>query len=204
MTPTRPLASLFCVLVLVTAAFGQKTPAQPKPAPADKASAYYNYSLGHLYAEMAAAYGNRGEYFSKAVDSYRAALKADPSATFISEELSDLYIQAGKLREAVLDAEDQLKQNPNDLNARRLLARIYTRLIGDSQTNQIDAGMVKKAIEQYQKITESDPKDVESWIMQGRLQKALMNSTEAMAAYKKALELQPNYPEAAKALAALK
>ncbi len=113
-----------------------------------------------MYSELAAAYGNRGEYFSKAAEAYRAALKADPSATFIAEELSDLYIQSGRLREAVLDAEDALKQNPNDLNSRRLLARIYTHLIGDSQTNQIDSDMVKKAIEQYQKITEADPKDV--------------------------------------------
>jgi tetratricopeptide (TPR) repeat protein len=184
------------------AAFAQQAPAPAPPtAEADKAAAYYNYSLGHLYAELAAAYGNRGEYFSKAADAYRAALKADPSATFIAEELSDLYIQSGRLREAVLDAEDALKQNPNDLNSRRLLARIYTHLIGDSQTNQIDADMVKKAIEQYQKITEADPKDVESWIMQGRLQKALMNSTEAMAAYKKALELDAANEDAMTGLA---
>ncbi|HEX5226429.1 MAG TPA: tetratricopeptide repeat protein [Bryobacteraceae bacterium] len=165
----------------------------------DKASAYYEYSLGHLYAEMAAAYGNRGEYFSKAAEAYRAALKADPSATFIAEELSDLYIQSGRLREAVLDAQDALKQNPNDLNARRLLARIYTHLIGDQ--NQTDTDMVKKAVEQYQKITEVDPKDIDSWIMLGRLQKALMNSTEAMAAYKKALELDASNEDAMTGLA---
>ena len=101
----------------------------------------------------------------------------------------------------MLDAEDALKQNPNDLNSRRLLARIYTHLIGDSQTNQIDPDMVKKAIEQYQKITEADPKDVESWIMLGRLQKAIMNSTEAMAAYKKALELDASNEDAMTGLA---
>ncbi len=101
----------------------------------------------------------------------------------------------------MLDAEDALKQNPNDLNSRRLLARIYTHLIGDSQTNQIDADMVKKAIEQYQKITEADPKDIDSWIMLGRLQKALMNSTEAMAAYKKALELDADNEDAMTGLA---
>ena len=38
----------------------------------------------------------------------------------------------GRLRDAVTDAEDLLKQNPNDLNARRLLARIYARLFGES------------------------------------------------------------------------
>ena len=208
MTPTPRLVSLPCLLMLASVAFTQQAAlAQPTPPPAppsgqaDKAAAYYNYSLGHLYSELAAAYGNRGEYFSKAADAYRAALKADPSATFIAEELSDLYIQSGRLREAVLDAEDALKQNPNDLNSRRLLARIYTHLIGDSQTNQIDADMVKKAIEQYQKITEADPKDVESWIMLGRLQKAVMNSTEAMAAYKKALALDAGNEDAMTGLA---
>jgi len=125
MIPTRRLVSLPCLLLVTSLAFAQQAPAPAPPsAQADKAAAYYNYSLGHLYAELAAAYGNRGEYFSKAADAYRTALKADPSATFIAEELSDLYIQSGRLREAVLDAEDALKQNPNDLNSRRLLARI--------------------------------------------------------------------------------
>src|SRR5579863_914887 len=202
MIPMRRLSIFPCLLIVPSAAFAQQHSATTPPAgQPDKAAAYYNYSLGHLYSELAAAYGNRGEYFSKAADAYRAALKADPNATFISEELSDLYIQSGRLREAVLDAEDALKQNPNDLNSRRLLARIYTHLIGDSQTNQIDADMVKKAIEQYQKITEADPKDVESWIMLGRLQKALMNSTEAMAAYKKALELDADNEDAMTGLA---
>jgi len=201
MIPTRRLARLPILLLAASAAFAQ-APAAPQPAAqGDKAAAYYNYSLGHLYSELAAAYGNRGEYFNKAAESYRAALKADPGATFIAEELSDLYIQSGRLREAVLDAEEALKQNPNDLNSRRLLARIYTHLIGDSQNNQIDRDMVKKAIEQYQKIAETDPKDVDSWIMLGRLHKALQNSTEAMAAYKKALELDAGNEDAMTGLA---
>ena len=107
----------------------QQAGKQSQEAPnIDKAAAYYHYSLGHLYAELAASYNNRGDYFNKAIENYRAALKADPTATFLSEELSDLYIQSGRLREAVTDAEDILKQNPNDLNARRILARIYSRL----------------------------------------------------------------------------
>jgi tetratricopeptide (TPR) repeat protein len=184
------ITSLPCLLLAASCAFAQNQTAPAAPA-ADKGAAYYNYALGHLYSELAAAYGNRGDYFNKAVESYRAALKADPNATFIAEELSDLYIQSGRLREAVLEAEDQLKQNPNDLNARRLLARIYTRLIGD-QSNTTDQSMVKKAIEQFEKITEGDPKDIESWLMLGRLNKIAGNSTEALKDYKKAMELDPD------------
>src|SRR5512139_1731414 len=71
------------------------------PKAADKASAYYHFTIGHLYAELAGAYGNRGDYLARAIENYRAAMKADPDASFLAEELSDLYIQSGRLREAV-------------------------------------------------------------------------------------------------------
>ena len=188
------------------AAFGQT--AQNKRAPRDESAfkqdrgtAYYHYALGHLYSELAATYNNRSDYFNKAIENYRAAMKADPSATFLSEELSDLYIQSGRLREAVSDAEDILKQNPNDTNARRILARIYARLINDSQQNRIDESYLKKAIEQYQKITEREPKDSESWLMLGRLYKISQNSVESEKAYKKAIEIDPNNEDALTGLA---
>ena len=102
---------------------------------ANKASAYYHYSLGHMYAELAAQYNNRSDYFNRAIENYRLAIKEDPSASFLTEELSDLYIQSGRLHEAETEAEEILAHNPNDLPARRILARIYARLIGDSQQN---------------------------------------------------------------------
>lgn len=185
--------------------------AQPQPsgkrakeeAPrADRAAAYYHYALGHMYAELAASYNNRSDYFNKAIENYRLAMKEDSGATFLSEELSDLYIQSGRLREAVADAEDILKQNSNDLNARRILARIYARLIGgDNQQNRLDEGYLRKAIEQYQKITEKDPADTESWLMLGRLNKLSQNSPEAEKAYKKALENDPDNEDALTGLA---
>lgn len=201
MVRSKFLVGLPCLVLTVSSAFAQNPAASEQSEKTDKAAAYYNYSIGHMYAELAQSYGNRGDLFSKAVDSYKAAMKADPSATFIAEELSDLYIQSGKLREAVTEAEDSLKQNPENLNARRILARIYTRMIGDSQQNKIDEGMVKKAIEQFQKITEKDPSDADSWLMLGRLQKISQNSLEAEKAYKKALELDPNNEEAMTGLA---
>ena len=45
----------------------------------DRASSYYHYALAHLYAEMAATTQSRNrEYETKAVENYRAAVKADP------------------------------------------------------------------------------------------------------------------------------
>jgi len=180
----------------------QKAASSPAADSGDgKAAAYYHYSLGHLYAEMAGAFGNRGEYFTKAAENFRLAMKEDPGATFIAEELSDLYIQSGRLRDAVMEAEDLLKQNPNDVNDRRILARIYSRLIGEPQQSRIDETMLKKAIEQYQKITELDPKDIDSWILLGRLQNLAQNTPDSQKAFKAALVIDPDNDEAMTGLA---
>jgi tetratricopeptide (TPR) repeat protein len=133
-----------------------------KQGPSAKASAYYHYSLGHMYEEMAEALGNKAEYLNKAIDNYRLAMQEDPSASFLVEDIAELYRASGRIREAVLEAEQAIKTNPNDLNARRVLARIYTQQIGDSSASRIDEGMVKRAIEQYKfiadkKALEADP-----------------------------------------------
>jgi tetratricopeptide (TPR) repeat protein len=185
----------------IGAAVFAQAPPKPEAPKADKAVAYYHYAMGHLYAELASNYGSRSEYVNKAIDHYRQAIKADPTATFPAEELSELYIQAGRLREAVIDAEEALRQNPDDLNARRLLGRIYTRSIGDPQQNKINEEMLKKAIEQYQAITTKAPTDVTALVLLGRLQKVAQNSVEAEKAYKKALEVDPTNEDALAGLA---
>lgn len=168
--------------------------------PGDRSAAYYHYALGHLYAEQA---GNKGDYLNKAIESLRLALKADPEASFIAEELSDLYVQSGRLREAVQDGEEAIRTNPNDINARRILGRIYTRMIGDSQQGKINEDMLRKSIEQYTKIVEAQPKDTDTWLMLGRLQKIAQNSVEAEKAYKKVLEIEADNEDALTGLAVL-
>ena len=166
-----------------------------------KADAYYNFSMAHLYSELAAQFGNRAEYMQKAIDFYRAAIKADPSAGFLSEGLSDLYIQSGQIRNAVQEAEDALKANPEDLNARRVLARIYYRLIGDARQNKVNEEMVKKATEQYSRIVEKAPADVDSWNTLGQLHRMSQNINEAEKDYQKALSLEAENEDALTGLA---
>jgi tetratricopeptide (TPR) repeat protein len=189
-----------------TSVFAQtdaKPPAETKAVPSDKSAAYYNFAMGHLYAELAGAYGNRGEYLNKAIDAYKEALRLDPSASFLSEELTDLYIQSGQLNRAVTEAEALLKQNPDNLDARRVLGRIYTRLIGDTQTNKVDENMLNKSIEQYKIITEKDKNDLESRVILGRLYLAAHNSVEAEKIYKSVLEAEPDNEEALTGLASV-
>jgi tetratricopeptide (TPR) repeat protein len=205
MTPkARLLLPVFAAIFLsIPVALAQnKAPEPVKAAQApDKAAAYYNFAMGHLYAEMAAAYGNRGEYVNKAIDYYQAALKLDPSATFLSEELTDLYIQSGQHRRAVTEAEALLKQNPDNLDARRVLGRIYARMIGDGNTGKIDENMLNMSIEQFAIITSKDKKDVDSWLTLGRLYRVAKKTAEAENAFKAALEAEPENDEALTGLA---
>jgi len=169
---------------------------------AEHATAYYNFSMGHLYAEMAQAY-NRQDYVAKAIDFYRLALKEDPSISFITEELTDLYIQSGQLNKAVTEAEDLLKKNPDNLGARRILGRVYTRLIGDPQQGKIDEKMLHLSIEQYQKIVEKEPADDESQLLLARLYRIAKDPASAEKVYKALLALQPDNDEALTGLATI-
>ena len=202
----------FLPLVLIplgVVAVGAQTPASSPKKTADaksektvdKAAAYYHFALGHMYSEQAGNFGRNGDYLNKAIENFRLAMKEDPDASFLAEELSDLYIQSGRLREAVNEAEEALKRNPNDLNSRRILGRIYTRMIGDSQQGKVDESMLRKAIEQYTQIVQADPKDIDTLLLLGRLQKVAQNSVEAEKAYKKVLDVDPNNEDALTGLA---
>ncbi|HTU46558.1 MAG TPA: tetratricopeptide repeat protein [Bryobacteraceae bacterium] len=174
-----------------------------KQASSPKAAAYYHFALGHLYEELAGVYGNRSDYVNKAIDNYRLAMKEDPTATFLVEDIADLYRAAGRIREVVEEAQDALKANPDDLNSRRVLARIYTQEIGDAQANHIDEGMVRRAIEQYKIVTEKDPKDIDSLVWLGRLERIAENSVDAEAAFKKVLAMDPENEDAITGLASV-
>lgn len=180
-------------------AWGQNTPA-PAGQSADHSTSYYYYTLGHMYADLGAITGSN-QYINKAIENYKSAIKADPQSATLSEELTELYVQTGRLREAQTDAEEALRRNPNDLNALRLLARIFTGQIGDGPNNRVDENMLRRAIEQYKKITDVAPKDMESWLMLGRLEKVAQDSAEAEKAYKKALDLDPDNEDALTGLA---
>ncbi len=56
--------------------------------------------------------------------------------------------------------------------------------------------MLKKAIEQYEKITGVAPKDVDAWVMSRVAWIAVQDNAEAERAYKKALEADPDSEDA--------
>ena len=197
----RSLLPVYGLLAALFATPGWSQTTAQMSAREQRSAAYYHAALGHLYAELAAQYGGRGEYVAKAIDNYKLALKADPDSSFLANSLADLYLQTGQLRSAVAEFEDVIKRNPEDVNARRILARFYTARIREGQQNRLNQEMLRAALEQYNKVVEKSPNDLDTWLLIGRLEKLAQNSSNAEKAFKKVLELDKENEEAMTGLA---
>jgi len=208
------------VLLLLTAslAFGQQPAAKPEasspesaktaqPAESashkvDKAAAYYHFTMARMYEEEMAVYG-RSDLVSKAIQEYRLAIEADPTSEYLSSGLADLYARTGRIRDAVSEAQEILKRDPNNLEAHRLLGRIYLRSLGDMQSGTGSDNVLKLAIEQYERIVKLDPQSSDDHVMLGRLYHADSQIKKAEEEEKTAVKLAPDSEEAVTTLALL-
>ncbi|HEX3322643.1 MAG TPA: tetratricopeptide repeat protein [Terriglobales bacterium] len=181
-----------------------KTPAANTAAPrkTDKAAAYYHYTLAHMYEEQVAVYG-RSDLANKAIEEYRAAIDADPTSEYLTSGLAELYAKTGRIRDAVLEAQDIIKRDPGNLEARKLLGRIYLRSLGDMQAGSGSQSVLKLAIEQYEQIIKIEPDSVDDHLLLGRLYRLNNDLTKAEAEFKTAVKLDPNSEEAVTTLAYL-
>ena len=142
----RSAKALLLVVSAGAACLAQTQPkgAAPSSAQENKSDAYYHFAMGRLYAEMGQADGSKTE-ITKAIQNYEEALKFDPTASIIFEELSDLYIATNRLQDAINQAEEQLKQNPDNLGARRMLAHVYMRAINNGQNGVNEEAFAQSA-----------------------------------------------------------
>jgi len=166
----------------------------------DRAAAYYHFTLAHTYEEQMAAYG-RSDLVNKAIEEYRLALEADPSSEYLSSGLAELYARTGRIRDAVSEAQDILKRDPQNLEAHRLLGHIYLRSLGDMQGGSGSDSVLKLAIQQYEEIVKLDPKSVDDHIMLGRLYHANNELKKGQEEEKLAMKLSPDSEEAVATLA---
>ena len=179
-----------------------QAPAERK-ANASASESYYQYTLAHLYGQMAADSDDPAEYIDKAIKAYQEAIKANPRSAMLAEELSDFYVQANRAREAQDDAEKAIAKNPDDLAAHRILGRLYVRQLTDRNNNRPQANLLGRAIEEYTAVTRLDPQDVDSLVLLGRLYRINEQNDAARDAFDKALGIDPNNEDALTDLAAL-
>jgi tetratricopeptide (TPR) repeat protein len=164
--------------------------AQKEP---NRSSAYYHYGLAHLYEEMAVSAG-RPDYANQAVEEYKYALDADPNSTVLQDGLAGLYFKIGRIKEAVSVAQEQVKRNPDDIEAHMLLGQVYLRSLGDMQGAQ-SVQMLQLAIAEYETISRLKPSDVETKLLLGQLYALNHDSAKAETEFKDAQKIDANSEE---------
>jgi tetratricopeptide (TPR) repeat protein len=162
----------------------------------DTASAYFHFMMAHEYEEMATTFG-RSEYATRAIEEYKMALNADPQSKYLNGHLAELYFRTGRIREAVVAAQDRIKQDPNDLEAHRLLADVYLRSLGDNSQQEVSGQMLKLAIGEFQKIVQLEPNNPEDHLMLARLYAADHQSPQAEEQLAAARKIDPGSEETA-------
>jgi tetratricopeptide (TPR) repeat protein len=172
------------------------TPASPaagaSSAPkTDRSAAYYHFGLAHMYEDMATNYG-RPEYATRAIEEYKLALDADPGSKYLNSGLAELYLRTGRVRDAVLAAQEILKTEPNNLDAHKLLGRVYLQSLGNVQNGGPSEKVLQLAIGEYTKIVELQSNDIESRLLLGQLYTLAHDTPHAEEQFKAAQHIDPN------------
>ncbi|HLX84368.1 MAG TPA: tetratricopeptide repeat protein, partial [Terriglobales bacterium] len=128
---------------------------------AARADLYYYFAMGHLNEQQYELTG-RSEQAAESIDFYKKALALQPGSPVIMERLAEIYAKSQRIRDAVAQAQEVLKIDPNSLAAHRLLARIYVRTLGDANAGELQKENLAKAVEQFNAILKLDPKDTSS------------------------------------------
>ena len=155
-----------------------------------RADAYYNFTMGHIFEQQYES-TSKPEYATQAIEAYKKAYALDPKSPVIGERLAEMYWKAQRTHEAVTEAQALLKRDPNDIQSRRLLGRIYLRSLGDFSVGNGQSEIVERAIEQYAEIYRLDPGDAESALWLARLYRLRNEHDKAEAVLRGMLKEDP-------------
>jgi tetratricopeptide (TPR) repeat protein len=132
------------------------------------ADPYFYFTMGHLDEQQYEATG-RAELATKSIEAYKKALELAPNSTVIMERLAEIYAKSQHIRDAVVEAQEVLKLDSENVDAHRLLARIYVRTLGDLSAGDVQKENLTKAVEQFQAILKIQPDDNYSALWLARL-----------------------------------
>src|SRR5438093_9035515 len=93
-----------------------------------RGEAYLHFSKARMLAEQGQV--------NEAINEYKKALELDPNNAAIYSEMAETYLRAQRVRDAVAAAQSAVKADPNNIDGHKILASVYTSMIGDSNPRQ--------------------------------------------------------------------
>jgi tetratricopeptide (TPR) repeat protein len=184
---------------------GKSQPAAQSAKPAEpdsRADAYYYFTLGHYYQQEYEA-SSHAEDANRAIDFFKKAYALDPNSHQIGEELAEIYFQSQRIRDAVLEAQSIIAKDPDNLPARRLLSRIYVRMLGDLSDTSGQRDTLTRAAEQYREIMRLDPSDTDAALWLARIYRLQNDHDKAEGVLRSLLEREPENENAVEQLTQL-
>ena len=179
------------------------TPATPGP---DRATAYFHVGLANIYESEAGETGST-EDARLAVEEYKSAINADPTSPQLNDGLADLYFRVNRMHEAEATARGLLKSSPDDVDAHKLLGRIYLRQLSDASnavsSSSPSGNVLDLAIAEFEKIVSLTPRSVEDRMVLGQLYTVKHDAKKAEDQFKTAQAIEPESEEVVLNLARL-
>jgi tetratricopeptide (TPR) repeat protein len=161
----------------------------------DRSVAYYHMALAGIYEDEASTLGHT-EYVTRAIEEFKLALNADPTSPGLSNSLAELYFRAGRSHDAEVTVRELLKTSPDDLDAHKLLGRIYLRQLGEGQNSLTASSSPSKvldlALAEFEKIVSLLPKSVEDRMVLGQLYTVKHDAKKAEEQFKIAQDIEPD------------
>jgi tetratricopeptide (TPR) repeat protein len=162
--------------------------------------------MAAVYEDEAVDSG-KPEYVAHAIEEYKSALNADPNSPALNNALADLYLRIGRAHEAENTARALLKTSPDNLDAHKLLGRIYLRQLSEAQNAVSSASpsgnVLDEAIAEFEKIISLQPRDVEDHMVLGQLYNVKHEPARAEEQFKLARSIEPDSEDAILNLARL-
>lgn len=203
---------LIGMVVILNARSGVTSPIQSAEG---AASAEYHFSLAQAYAFD-------GET-DRAIEEYKLALFFDPKAVIIYTRLAAEYVKKGLISAAIETCRDALSRDSRNIEARLLLAGLYSasrdgkaalseynhvlKLAPEHEEAAIykaqllfEQGKGNQAIQSLKQFIHKNPDSALAWYDLGRIYHQIDRFRDAVIAYRKATAIKPSFSQAALAL----
>jgi tetratricopeptide (TPR) repeat protein len=106
----------------------RRAPQRPSAPATAPAASQADDRVGQAYEQFLRARMIRDDDVEGAIAAYKRAMALDPSAADIPADLADLYMDEGRMSEAIATAEQALKITPANYAAHRVLGMIYAQM----------------------------------------------------------------------------
>jgi tetratricopeptide (TPR) repeat protein len=167
-----------------------------------QAELYYDFTLGHLLEQQFEASGQY-ELADQAIAAYKKAVRLAPDSSVAREKLAEIEAESQDIKDAVLDAREALALDSKDVDAHRLLARVYIRNLGDLSSGEVQTKGIDEAIEQFKDILALQPDDSYSALWLARLYRFENQHDKAEKILRDVLRREPDNGQALEQLSQL-